>query len=371
MRYARRARLSSPAGPRQPAWYRRPPTISVLVAALCASCKAQDSTTAMRVSFDDAFREVSRFELEELPDDVIGEVGEFIETSDGSVVIADALQPRLRLYTPDGLLAADFGAFGAGPFEFRGIGGLAQDGEGRLIVTDPRLGRITILGEDLSPDTAVILRPAPRGPVVGMGSGLLFLTSDGSRASTLSFFPFGTWSRQWQVPAPSPGSMMEYPYWGSISRVPFTAFQGGFVVAYSLTYPIYVYDAAGTLVDSLSQGPPSFRRAEVVEAGTFAGPGASERLEDWLAGFDVIADLSVVADTLLIVTHGHLDRTATSRFSQIHDRLDVYDLKGKRKLFEDLGLPPGGRTLGGGTHLFLLVDQPPAPWSVIRVALRD
>lgn len=317
-------------------------------------------------SFEDAFRVVSRVELEEREDDVIADIGVFREARDGDFLISDRLKPRLRRYGPAGLLIADFGSYGEGPFEFRRMGGVVEDPSGSVIVVDPILSRVAILGPSLDPDTMFRLAVQPRGGMEPIGGGLLLNAASGSRASALVFLSTAESAAIWSVPAPSPGSMVEYPYWGSIASIPFATSPTEFVVAYSLLYPIRIYSGTGELVDSLPR-PRSFRQATKVDAGSFAGPGSRERLQRWLASFDVIAGLAVVDDSLLVVTHGKLSSTPGSRFSESHVRLDVYHLPSRSKIAEDVPLPPEARVLGGGRGLYILTALPPDPWTITRV----
>lgn len=318
--------------------------------------------------FGSLFRMQSRFELQEEESDLIGDIGQFVETRARGMVISDALQPRVWRFDSTGTLLSSFGAFGAGPFEFRGIGGIAQDGLGRTVVTDPQLGRVTVLSQGFQPDTMVRPRPPPRGEAEAMPKGWLLLTSAGSRASGISYFATSSWQSRWSVAAPSPGSFFEFPYWNSVARIHLATYSTGFVAAYSLIYPIYQYDSHGVLLDSLVQPPTTFRRASVPEVGAFAGAGAGERRQNWLTSFDMIAELSILADTLLVVTHGQLGQMPTSPFEATHDRLDIWDLNRKVKIAEDISLPDGARVLGGGSALYLLTNSPPEPWTILRAS---
>jgi hypothetical protein len=147
-----------------------------------------------------------------------------------------------------------------------------------------------------------------------------------------------------------------------------TASTTEFVAAYSLRYPIEIHGRQGEIVDSLPM-PRSFRQAGVPRPGEFTGPGAAERLSSWMSTFDVIAALTVVEDTLLVVTRGHLITTATSRAETTHDRIDVYHLPSRTRLASDSPVPSGRKVLGGGTYLYILVQQPPQRWTIVRVEI--
>jgi hypothetical protein len=135
----------------------------------------------------------------------------------------------------------------------------------------------------------------------------------------------------------------------------------------SLQYPIAVYGLEGDSVGSIGVAPPSFATPPVVERGHFSGPAAGERLNMWLEGFTTIGSLNVVGDRFLIVTHARMRTGTAERFVQEHYALDVYDYLENRKVFEDVPLPADSRVLAGGRHLYLLVAEPPAPWTVLRL----
>ncbi len=117
---------------------------------------------------------------------------------------------------------------------------------------------------------------------------------------------------------------------------------------------------------TLGGPPPSFTPAPVLKRGALAGPGAAERRERWLASFSVIANLSVVADSLLAVTHGSLRATGSSgRVVREHHAVDLYHLGSRAKIGEDISLPPGVRVLAGGPQgLYAVSGEPPDPWTV-------
>ena len=341
-------------------------------AAALGGCDAPDPPVPAIASgpFHDVFDVVARTVLEEPAQDPMGDLGILVELSAGGFVLSDALRPRLRLYDQEGRLRAETGRYGAGPFEFRSIGGLAETGVGGIVVTDTRLGRVTLFGPDLAPDTIFAFRRGLRGYVSRIGDDFVFATAVRSRESGLTYYSGADWTAGWTVAMPSPGSMAEYPYWGSVATTPVAVVGDELAVAYSLRYPILIRDRRGQLVDSLETPPPSFRPASVPEIGAFAGPGSAGRMAAWLDSFDVIARLDVVADTLLVVTHGRLHDTPGRAAVTIHERLDIYDLPGRRKIAEDVRLPPSSRVVGGGSALFVLATQPPRSWTVLSARPR-
>lgn len=316
-------------------------------------------------SFDQFFRLSSSTTLTEAPDDPIGDVGILVECRNGDLLVGDQIKLQVRRYRSDGGVSAVVGRYGAGPHEFRRIGGLLERSDGKILVVDPRLGRVTVLDRDLRPDTSFMVNPAPRGEVFAMGGAVLLSSASGPRTAAFTLMDDG-WRPVWRVPAPTPGTMEAYPYWDSFASTPATTTARLLLTAYSLRYPISIHRRDGKKTDSLWPAPSSFRPAPVLAKGALAGPGALQRQDAWLASFDVIARLVIVEDTLLFVVHGVLRRTATSRAVNEHQRFDVYHLPSRSRLLEDIPLPPEARVLSGGRGLYLLISQPPGPWIIGR-----
>jgi len=288
-------------------------------------------------------------ELEEPPEHPLGDIGFVVETEAG-LAVSDALGPELRLYGTEGELRARYHAFGEGPFEFVRIGGLAVAPDGRLTVVDPRQGRVTVFESGLTPDTLFSPRPPPRGLVHGFQDGFVAATSGGDRRTRLSKLS-GDWAYQWSVPAPSPGSISEYPYWGSLARTLVAAGAEEVLMAYSFLYTISVVDADGALTDSVRFEAPGFREASVPEAGEFSGLAGQDALDRWLASFDVISRLDIVADSLLVVTRGRIRSGSSSRFITDDTAIDVFRLEDLSPIWWNVQLPEGSRVVGAGDRL--------------------
>lgn len=342
--------------------------VVILAGLFNSSCGPEETPRGPAVTgaFADLFRLDTSIQLEEDLADPIGDIAILAECRNGDLLVGDRIKFQIRRYAPDGRLLAIAGRYGAGPLEFRHVGGLVEIPSGRILVTDPRLGRATILTPDLRADTVLRLRPAPRGSALAMGEALLLTTVAGPRATALTLFT-PSWEPAWSIPAPSPGTMREFPYWDSYASVLADATPDVALTAYSLRYPIYVHGRSGRLVDSIASAPASFRPAPVVSLGAFAGLDAHQRQDEWLASFDVMSRLAIVNDSLLIVVHAVLRRTATSSAVAEDRRLDVYHLASRTRLAEDVALAPDERILAGGRGLYLLAAQPPEPWIMQRL----
>jgi hypothetical protein len=77
--------------------------------------------------------------------DMLGDVRSIAVAPDGAIYVMDAQVPALRKYGPDGRFVATFGREGEGPGEYRGPdGGLAVLEDGRVVLRDPRNGRLQV-----------------------------------------------------------------------------------------------------------------------------------------------------------------------------------------------------------------------------------
>lgn len=175
-------------------------------------------------------------------------------------------------------------------------------------------------GERIGRIPLAMLR-SPGGPVPGNAA-------EGSAVTTVS----GEWIADgW---SPIPGEVLETPYWTSIFRRLGAQGGGRAFVATNLIYRIYVHQVHGEPVDSLGVPPPSWRQARRPSFGEFP----PERASEWSAYLDsltVLYALAVVADSVLLVTHGPFGGSA--EWGGGVGRLDVY--VGRRKRMSDLKAP--------------------------------
>ena len=314
---------------------------------------------------------VERIELEETEESPLGEIGIVTVAGNGDLLVGDRLIPRIRRYDRRGRLVAQFGAYGDGPFEFRRVGGLLEDADGRVLVVDPARSRVTVLGADLVPDTSFQVLPPPAGQVQRLGDGYLMMTTPARRALGIARMD-AEWSPLWNQQTAVSGLSVETPYWISYATMQFAAARGVIATAYSFLYPIRLYDLSGAATDTLGEPPPSFREAPVLKPGAFVGPGAEERRNTWLSSFTVIANLATVGDSLLAVTHGVLREVgATRRLYHEHHAVDFYHLDSRVKLAEDIAIPLDTRVMVGGRRgLYAVSAEPPDPWTISVLELR-
>ncbi|MDT8368161.1 MAG: hypothetical protein RQ745_03065 [Longimicrobiales bacterium] len=300
--------------------------------------------------------------LEDPAERPLGDAGFLLELDDG-FVLADRLTRELRKYSRHGRLLARHTAFGEGPFEFRGIGGLGRLRDGRVVVMDPQNGRVTYFGPDLTPDTLFSPDFLPSGRVYPAGDGFLAVTRGGPDVRLRSLSKVShDWVEEWSVPEPSPGSIFEYPYWGSFSRFSIAARGDRAWMVYGFLYSIVVVDVAGgSVVDTVHIEAPGFDRASVPKAGAFTGEVGRESLDRWLASFDMLPRIDVVADSFLVVTRGRIKSDSSLRFIYDHTAIDVFRLEDLSPLWWDVQLPEGARVLSGGRSLHVLTGSAPDP----------
>lgn len=304
-------------------------------------------------------------ELEDAPGSPLGDIGAFAVASDGDYLIGDRLVPIVRRFGSDGRLLAEFGQYGDGPFEFQQIGGIIEDDAGNVVVFDPRLRRATVLSAGLVPDTSFPLSPRIAGPVVASPAGYVVKTVPGRRTTGFTLMN-NAWHPVWSLPSPVSSDMTQRPYWGGYAITRLASSSELIVIAYSFLYPFYAYGHRGEALGEFGNPPPSFRPASVLDPGALSGPGSHEIRERWLSSFDIIGNISIVADSLLAVTHGTLRPVGTSgHVVETHRLLDVYRLSSRTKIAEDLPLPDGVKVLAGGaTGLWGIARGPPDPWTI-------
>ena len=309
---------------------------------------------------------VARIELEETTEAPLGDIGTVGVAANGDLLVGDRLIPRVRRYDRTGRLVAQFGSFGDGPYEFRRVGGVLEDGTGRVLVVDPGRGRVTALSADLHPDTSFRVRPAPLGPILRLPEGgYLMKTVMGRRTSGFALMS-EDWVPIWRILAPVPASAQDNPYWGSYATTEFAASAEAVVIAYSFQYPIQLYSWQGVPTVTLGKQPPSFRPAPILQPGALAGPEADKRRNRWLASFSIIANLAVTEDSLLAVTHGSIRVVGgAGRVVQEHHSVDFYRLPSGVKIAEDIRLPLGSRVIVGQRDgLYAVSSSPPDPWTI-------
>jgi len=314
----------------------------------------------------DVFVTVDSVFLDDPGSSPLGDIGFLVEAENGDLLVADRILPRIRRFSQTGAMIAEYGLPGEGPEEMLRVSGIVETERG-VAVADSRLARVTLLDDSLRYVDTEYPRPRPIGRAARFNpSTPLLVTATGERSSAVTKWGPG-WTPDWSVSLPRTFAIWERPYWGGVTSLEVASSSELLVMAASTYYPLYVVDERGRVIDSIASSPATFREIPVVDRGHFTGPSAMQRQREWLASFDVITGLNVIDDRLLVVTHGFMSSSATGMFERTDTRIDVYDLDTRDKLVEDVPLPRGGRVIGGGQVLHLLVSSPPDHWIIRRL----
>jgi hypothetical protein len=151
------------------------------------------------------------------------------------------------------------------------------------------------------------------------------------------------------------------PYWTNFVREYAAVLGDAIVVASSFFYPLERYTLTGSHVGPWGEAPASWIPPTRPERGQFVGPGGIEKAGEWLGGFTVITGVEAYRREHLIVQHGRHVPEAMDLFAMEFGNIDVYDRSG-RKIFEDVPAP--GRVLRAGEHIYILLAEPPDPWTI-------
>lgn len=315
---------------------------------------------------------VDTVHLQDAPGDTLGQVRAVRALADGRLVVVDGIGSRVRLHAADGTLLAGQGRPGEGPFEYQAIVSVGTDADGSILVMSAQPARTTVLTAALEPDT-LHLHP----------EGILFLSGAEPFAggavhvgtapdSALLLLRRAGGDVVWRYPA-GPRDLFEKPYWRSYAGFHLAAAGDRLLVANSLLYPIHIHDTSGRRIGEMGTAPPSFRPIPEVQPGAFAfsdiadAPAVMARVGEWVASFTRITGIHLVADRWLVVGHGHhTTETPGPPYPLVETDFDVYDLTSGMKVLGEIPLQEGARLVSGGTHLHMLVSEPPEPWAIVR-----
>ena len=328
-------------------------------------------------AFEEVFELVEVIEVGEDPSDSIADLGEFFERRDGGFVIADRFLPRVRTYREDGSLAAAFGRFGDGPWEFRRIRSVAELADGRIVVTGAQSGALTFLTPDLTPHSMLLVENYVPGTVLPIGPDIVFggIGRDVYAADMDGLYhrlvdSTVTWS-SWNTLAAT------MPYWNGLGRA-HAAVGGDSVYAMAgLLYPATILNGAGDSVGTIGTPPAGFRRVPELEPGALAftagqGPGAQagDRIKRLIESFDLVTSMDIVDGNRLVFTVGRLDPAKPwFPFEQLDVSLEAYDRHTGQKLFENVRLPENSKVLGGGKYFYVLLSPRIPPWRIAKYKL--
>lgn len=334
-----------------------------------AGCESERASEPQAQSQDlrDVFERTESIVLEEPGLNIIGRLYAVRPSASGdTLLILDPMSHRVRLHGRDGSFIRSRGGphGGDGPGEFRTPWTVAWDESGHIWVADQFNPRLTLLTPDLQLDTTFAVDPARLvRNIHRIGSRLLFQVRTESGGPQLDLMePDGSLARSFHPPHPR----AQEPYWIQFS-LSVTAVSDSLVaVAFPMEYPLHIYSAAGVLLsDDFGHPPPSWRQAELLEAGAFAIGGSGSPQGSpmaWRRSFTRVHSLGFASDVCLMVVHEIPDREerALLRFDFL---ADVYDIRTGRKVLEDVEMP--GTLIHASTDgMFFLVRSPPDPWEI-------
>ena len=348
--------------------------LTAVCAALLAACDP-DSGTVPSPPFDEIFAPAGTIELAESPTDSIAQIGKFLERRAGGFLISDALLPRLRGYSEDGLLEAAFGSFGDGPWEFREINGFAETASGSIAVSSWRNPWLSYLTPTLTPDTIVSV---PGLAIFGLhafaeslilqGVGTDVLATMRGREERGHLLRFVADSIAWRTWT---SRTDDKPYWNGLGAGhPATVAGDSVFIMESLLYPATVLNGVGDSVGTIGYPSPTFRQIPEIPRGYFATAQSGERVAAVLRSYDLVRRIDVIADDYLVFTVGRPDSTkVTFPFRMTDQAVEVYNRHSGEKLYAEVGLPEGSKVLGGGRYLYVLLDPDFPPWRIARYRL--
>lgn len=340
---------------------------ALLGAAALTSCgdsptgSRQQAHPAVSAGFETAFAEVSRIRLAGSPDHPMGEITGLAIGPRGRLAVADRQSARAFVFDGRGALEAVLGGAGDGRGQFRGPNDVGFDAAGRLYVADAGRPRVTRYSAELALDTVFRLDGAHYAMrLTGVGENVLaYVNAPGVTARRLRLLRPG--GRQIRAFHPSRPAYVNTPYWAAATERVLAASDDRVVAGGNLLYPLALYSADGTLVDSIGRPPESWKQAPRLERGAFRPPNQREKFARWRRTFTTIQNVAIVDDRYLVVSHQDLDPEVLA-YELAEHLADVYDLSARRKIWTDVELP--GPVLAGGERLTVLLRTPPGGWEL-------
>ena len=325
-----------------------------LTAATSCSKAAEPTRTG---SASDAFVEVSRVTLDDSPIATIGQMRAFLPYG-SQFLVADGMSDRVLLFAESGEFVKAIGRRGDGPGEFRTPLALLADTDSTILVSD-LTARLTRLSPNL--DLKAVYRVEVPLWVTQLTAveGRILLTRLVDRTAIDNFVE---WDPERGLGAsfdPVNEVVIDVPYWNSSWMTLLTAGDDQLFAADNMVYPLRRYTSRGELIDTFGVAPPSWHQAYKPEWGEFATPEGQRKAQGWLRSFTLIDGIHSVGAEWLVITH----REPVNRYSTDDViRADVYRLGTLRKVWQDVRIP--GPVVRGGSCAWVVVRQPPDPWTV-------
>lgn len=335
---------------------RRHPWTAVLCLLAVPGCGGDSGEPTSEASFQDAFAEVARVELEESASDPIVSVEHVGQRPGGGYVVPDRDAGKVRLFDRVGREAAVLGTPGDGPGELDEPTGAVELPDGRVAVVQRANPRLTIFRPDRAPLIESVpgqygfwAAPVGEGFVAGVATrDARFARFDGEGNALATFGSHD--------PAVS-----DTPFW-IFFATDHAAVLGDTVAVNTSLFPtIRLHGPEGESIGVIEDPPPRWEPATEPPVSDLSEPGNRERLEEWARSFTIVRNLAAVGDSLLVVEYGRHDPRDADAYFSVPTTVDVYRADGE-KLAAGLTLP--GRVVGGGDQLLVLTAEPPDPWTI-------
>ena len=306
------------------------------------------------LTFDQVFPEHSRIELEEDPaDPIIGLTALSVGPS-GRLVVTDQAASRVRVYSPSGELITALGREGDGPGELKGPTWAAEGPLGEIRVVEQGSPRVTTYwpGDSIS----VSALPGHYGSWIAPISGQ-WVAGAATRTER-----FAVLERDPAVAfGGPPPEVNSTPFWIFFAKDRAGHVGDGLWVNSSFVPEVRVFDLDGVQARELRVESDRWVNPTAPPVDRIDQPGDRERIEEWATGFTVVAGLAGLTDSLAVVQFGRHAPAPNEPYYVRPEWVDVYDAEGTMVIE---GLDLEHRILSGGDHLYLLVAEPPSPWTL-------
>lgn len=328
--------------------------VATVLLASTSACTGEPPTPER--SFDQAFREVGRIQLEESPGDPMVAITSLEPLDDGGFAIADGPASRIRIFNANGSIRATFGREGDGPGELRQPTGVGVDEAGNLFVVERDSPRLSVFDANGFVDSWSV--PGAYGSQVEVVDDALLL-GVGTRAER-----FALVSRSGELHtlfAARSAVVASTPYWVFLVQDRAVRLGDQILVNTSFFPTIRAFTSDGEETGSFDVTSSGWSPPTAPEESWFEDPRNDASIAAWMTSFSMITGLATVGDSILVVQGGGYDPQPNDIAREHNEEVAVFSALGT-KLAENLVLTQP--ILAGGDRLYVLVDQPPAPWTV-------
>lgn len=250
--------------------------------------------------FSAGFDLVDSIVLEQRPDAPIVRVSGLARRNDGVLALADVSEGNVKLFTPDGRLRRIVGRKGRGPGEFVSPRHPAFMPDGRLLVVDGQLGRLTRFSADGELEHTVALEAG--FPVMGfhlLPDGRYAVSAPSSSkgrmihlVDTSGRTVDGFISNQQTRPRIEP----DLDVWGYLAGVFFAGDGANLAVAFSLSDSLWLVDATTGASSAVRLMVPGYLQPSPPKARI----GSPQDISAWSGSFHTTSKVLLSEELLLV-----------------------------------------------------------------------